>query len=214
LYRGGIKQRAIVGGYKSEFIEPFCDKFYFNKNWKRGSIVRSLLTAIDWLEKYECIISYSDIFYRSKIIKQLINFDQYDISIVYDRKWIDLWTQRFRKPEDDAETFNCDSSKNLLLEIGNRVDNIKDMKDIKGQYMGLTKITPKGWLSINNLLDKLSNDEIDRMDMTSLFRELLKNNINIGCIPTRGNWGEIDQIEDLILYNSLIKNGKIKLEIC
>ena len=49
--------------------------------------------------------------------------------------------KRFKNPLKDAETFNFDK-KNYLKAIG---DKTNSLEKIKGQYMGLFKITPRGW---------------------------------------------------------------------
>ena len=83
------------------------------------------------------ITSYSDIVYSVDTITKLINFS--DIVITYDPNW--LWQMRFNNPLSDAENFRLDGDR--LIEIGLKASSIEE---IEGQYMGLLKFTPAGWL--------------------------------------------------------------------
>ena len=50
---------------------------------------------------------------------------------------------RFKNPLDDAETFV--HKNNELIGIGNRAN---DISEIQAQYMGLIKLSKKGWNAI------------------------------------------------------------------
>ena len=110
---------------------------FYNSRWSETNMVTSLFCAHKWLEKYECIVSYSDIFYKKTAIELLIN-SKSDLAITYDPNWKELWMKRFVNPLTDAETFKI--NKNFLSEIGGVP---KNMREIEGQYMGLLKFSPK-----------------------------------------------------------------------
>jgi L-glutamine-phosphate cytidylyltransferase len=111
-----------------------------------------------------------------------------DLVITYDRAWRSLWSRRFVDPLADAETFGADAS-GRLIEIGNKASSIDE---IRGQYMGLLKFTPRCWKDVEALLATLDAQTCDRLDMTDLLQRLLRRNIAIGTIATDGQWGEID----------------------
>ena len=54
----------------------------------------------------------------------------------------------------------------ILKNIGGKS---KKLSSIQGQYMGLIKFSKVGWNKIENFLNKLNKNEIDRIDMTQLF---------------------------------------------
>jgi choline kinase len=109
----------------------------------------------------------------------------------------------------DAETFRINGA-GELLEIGGRTQTIED---IEGQYMGLLKFTPEAWQAVEDVLATLDAPSRDRLDMTGLLRRLLAaKSITIGTFGTGGEWGEIDNPEDVELYQSMIRAGELTLE--
>jgi L-glutamine-phosphate cytidylyltransferase len=131
-----------------------------------------------------------------------------DLVITYDRAWRSLWSRRFADPLADAETFQADAS-GRLIEIGNKACSVEE---IKGQYMGLLKFTPQGWKDVEALLGTLDTETRDHLDMTGLLRHLLRRNVRIGTIGTDGQWGEIDNPNDLALYERMAREGELVLE--
>ena len=148
------------------------------------------------------VISYSDIVY-SKYAVKIISEAKRRYRNSYDPNWLWLWNMRFQNPLIDAETFEY--KKNILLEIGGKTD---DINNIKGQYMGLLKITPLGWITVKSYLSNISCEIIDKLDMTALFRNLLKEGIIINVVPINDNWYEIDSESDLNVYENLKNCGK------
>ena len=73
--------------------------------------------------------------------------------------------------------------------------------------MGLIKLTPLGWKSVEELLGKLSAAEVDQLDMTSMLRKLLMHDVTVNTVPINGKWYEVDSGHDLIVYNQFIKNN-------
>ena len=198
LNEAGIDDIAIATGYKKEAFSEFSGKRFHNQHWQNSNMVFTLYLCSEWLSKYTCIISYSDIFYQASAIQPLISCSD-EISILYDPQWINLWSKRFHNPLDDAESFRL-SEDGVLIEIGNDAETIDD---IQGQYVGILRITPQGWIKIKSYLDKLSQSELARIDMTTLLSRLIKRDIvQIRPIPIVGPWGEADTPTDLALYNS------------
>ena len=193
LNHTSISEIGIVTGYLKNTFK-YKNRYFVNNNWKNSNMVSSLLTANDWLKNDTCIISYSDIIYEKKIIDQLIK-SKGDIVITYDPNWLNLWKIRFEDPLVDAENFRIKN--NVLENIGGKS---KNLSFIQGQYMGLIKFTKAGWNKVENFLNKLNQNEVDNLDMTQLFKKLLKQGFIINCIAIDGKWLEIDTESDLINY--------------
>ena len=68
--------------------------------------------------------------------------------------------------------------------------------------MGLLKFTPAGWARIERHLDGLSPAAVDRLDMTSLLRQLLAAGIRIDTVAVSEPWFEIDSARDLAVCES------------
>ena len=200
LRDAGIEEIAIVRGYLKETFT--LDLTYFdNSRWNDTNMVRSLIAAEEWLTNRSCIISYSDIVYSSDAVTRLINADG-DIVISYDPNWEQLWKMRFTNPLSDAETFKT-TNDNVLLDIGRRANSINE---IKGQYMGLFKFTQNGWSQIIKGLSDVSDNELDKMDMTTMLNRLINKGTIINTCPIDDDWFEIDTENDLNVYHELLKN--------
>ena len=190
LNKAGISEIGIVTGYKKEITESFGLSCFHNEKWSETNMLRSLYQAKNWLLSDDCIVAYSDIFYTENSIIPLLN-TQADISITYDPNWLDQWTKRFADPLEDAETFSQENG--WLSDIGRQP---KSLDEIKGQYMGIIKFSPKGWEQVEDFLTYLPKS-FDRMDMTSLLSKLIERNVPIRTIATTDEWYEFDSMNDL-----------------
>lgn len=197
LRRAGIEQLAIVRGYRGEsFDEPVC--YFENPRWQQSNMVRTLLAADSWLATEDCIVSYSDIFYSAATVTALAGATG-DLAIAYDPNWHALWAQRFVDPLADAESFRLDAA-GCLETIGERCGSVAE---IEGQYMGLLKFTPAGWAQVRLFVARFGEEEVDRLDMTTLLRLGLQAGWRIAVSPVQGVWGEVDAADDLALYHRL-----------
>jgi choline kinase len=208
LRRGGVDEIGVVRGYRAEMIDFSGLSYFANNRWAETNMVMSLAAAAPWLRSGPVIVSYADIFYRSELVRGLAGAPG-QLVVSYDRAWRRLWTRRFADPLADAETFRINAA-GQLLEIGGKTTRIED---IEGQYMGLLKFTPLAWSAVERLLSTLDAPTRDRLDVTGLLRRLLAENLlSIGTFGTDGHWGEIDNPEDVTLYQRMIKEGELQLD--
>jgi choline kinase len=208
LRRGGADEIGVVRGYRAEKIDFPGLSYFANERWSQTNMVMSLAAAAPWLRAGPVIVSYADIFYRSDLVRSLAGAPG-PLVIAYDRDWRSLWTRRFADPLTDAETFRIDTM-GRLLEIGGKTSRIEE---IEGQYMGLLKFTPEAWSAVETLLAKLDAEIRDRLDMTGLLRRLLsRKELPINTLCTAGQWGEIDNAEDVALYRRMIEAGELLIE--
>jgi len=208
LKRGGVDEISVVRGYRAEMIDFPGLSYFVNGRWAETNMVMSLAAAAPWLRSGPVIVSYADIFYRSELVRSLAGAPG-PLVISYDRAWRRLWTRRFADPLSDAETFRIDTS-GQLLEIGGKTTRIED---IQGQYMGLLKFKPTAWTAVEAVLNTLDAPTRDRLDMTGLLRRLLAGRmLPIGTLGTDGQWGEIDNPQDVALYKNMVREGELLLE--
>jgi len=208
LRRGGMEEIGIVRGYRAEMINFPGLSSFANERWAETNMVMSLAAAASWLRSGPVIVSYADIFYRGELVRGLAGAPG-QLVISYDRAWRRLWTRRFADPLADAETFRIDAA-GQLLEIGGKTTRIDD---IQGQYMGLLKFTPPAWSVVEVLLGTLDARSRDRLDVTGLLRRLLiGKELPIDTFATDGQWGEIDNPQDVALYQTMVKEGELLLE--
>ncbi|MEP2654070.1 MAG: NTP transferase domain-containing protein [Paraglaciecola sp.] len=57
-----IDEVDIITGYRKDNFE-YPTQYFHNEIWDTSNMARSLTKAHTWLEKHDCIISYSDIIY-------------------------------------------------------------------------------------------------------------------------------------------------------
>ena len=207
LRAGGVSTIGIVRGYLGHLIDIKDVTYFENLHWAETNMVMSLVAAAAWLQSGPTVISYADIFYRSDIVRDLVAASG-DLVVAFDRRWRSLWSRRFVDPLSDAETFRTDASGNLI-DIGKRTTQIDD---IEGQYMGLLKFTPKAWSAVEAVLAGVDAKTRGAMDMTTLLRALLGVGFPVSTVGTTGQWGEIDSVADLDLYEKMIKAGDLSLE--
>ena len=190
--KAGVREIIIITGYQSQYLEPWGDIRIYNPRWQNTNMVYSLMCAKDYLVKEDCLVSYSDIFFYSPIVLELINCKS-RLAISYDPNWLDLWSRRFEFPLDDAETFKIDKN-DWLIEIGHKTNKIED---INGQYMGLLKFKCEFW---RNYLPKIH----DNLQMTHFLSNLLELKFSIKAIKNCEPWGEIDSASDLKLMEKIL----------
>jgi len=196
LGAAGINKIAIVTGYKRELIINKGLKEFHNSQWPDTQMVTSLECAKEWLKTDVCIVSYSDIFYSTEIVRALMDCSA-DIAVAYDPNWLKLWQKRFNNPLDDAETFRFTENQKLT-EIGNKPNSIDE---INGQYMGLIRYSPAGWSEVERIRSQMVSVEKDRMHMTGLLQKVIDANlVSIQALPCFEEWGEIDSADDLNAY--------------
>ena len=196
LRGSGIKEIAIVTGYKHEMLANRGLVEFHNPRWAETNMVSSLTCATDWLQTEPCIVSYSDIFYTRSAVESLMNSTA-SLAVTYDPNWLQLWINRFGDPLLDAETFRL-TPDGCLSEIGSKP---KTLDEVQGQYMGLILFTPEGWAEVVRIRAALNEEECDRMHMTGTLQKVIDGRqISITAISYTGEWGEVDSIEDLSVY--------------
>ena len=170
LKEAGIEEIGIVTGYKRELLSRYGLKEFHNTRWANTQMVSSLEYASEWLHSSQCIVSYSDIFYKPQAVSLLMESNS-EIAITYDPNWRTLWENRFSNPLEDAETFRLNKD-NAVTEIGSKPRNLEE---VEGQYMGLLYFTPKSWRELMNIRSKLSQNHSDKMHMTSALQKIINN---------------------------------------
>ena len=94
----------------------------------------------------------------------------------------------------DAETFKI--KKNNLVQIG---DKTKNLKEIQGQYMGVFKITPRGWQNNKKTFKKIKY--FKSYDITKLLKSLISEKKNlVKVVKYKDKWFEVDTYKDYKIF--------------
>ena len=192
-----IQKIFLVSGYKSSKIKKKNIIKIKNENYKTTNMLYSLFKLRKLFDgNNDLIISYGDIIYKNDVLKKLINSRE-QLSTVIDTDWYSYWKVRMENPLDDAESLKL-SKKYYITDIGKKV---KNLKDIKGQYIGLTKISKniakkilKVWVDLNS---KNNANKTNNLYITDFLRILIKRKFKIKAIPVKRGWLEFDEPSDL-----------------
>lgn len=200
LASAGVTDVHVVTGYCSEVIQSHAAyPTLHNPRWRDTNMVGSLLLAAPILRTEPVLVCYADIVYSDRVIRAIASSSA-PVAIAYDRHWMSLWNLRFANPLDDAECFRLDG--NCVHTIGGRAHAAVE---IEGQYMGLLKFHPEGWAQVEAHLSTLRPSEIDRLDMTGMLARLIAEGGQIRAVPVEGQWCEVDNPEDVAVYEARIK---------
>jgi len=196
LRASGIDEILIVGGWQAAALDCLALPVRVNPHWASGNMVRSLLQAADWLQSAPTLIVYGDCAYSAAAIASALDAPDADILLPVDRDWLRLWSIRLADPLSDAESLAL--ADGFIRDIGRRP---VPMAQIEGQFMGLLRVSRRGWQSIAAFLAALARDHgeaaVDRLDMTGLLQQLIAAGHRVAAQPTAGGWVEIDSPEDL-----------------
>lgn len=204
LNNSGINDISIVGGYKFDVLKAHLEgkgiRYYENTEYAKTNMVHSLFCAKPEMTD-DVIISYSDIVYTERVVRELMN-ESSPISVVTDRKWIDLWKLRMDNPLDDAESLKLDGQNNVI-ELGKKTTNYSD---ISGQYIGLIKIRKGAWRKVIDFYSSLDpkslydGKDLNNMFMTSFLQNIIDQVMPVKAVMIDGGWLEIDSLSDLNAY--------------
>lgn len=198
LKKNKISKIGIITGYRDKMIKKEKIKTFHNSLWSHTNMLYSLFQADEWLSKYTCVITYSDIIYSEDAIK-LLKSDKNPFSVISVSNWKKIWKLRFSKPLSDLESFKV-SRNNFLVHIGSKE---KNLNNIQGQYSGIFKISPPIWKKIKKIIIRMNKKKFYKLDMTNFFKILLKERIKIKVIEFNKNWFEFDTRLDLRAYEKL-----------
>jgi choline kinase len=198
LKSGGIHAIAVVTGYLAGLVEKACRlPVFHNSEWESTGIFHSMLAATAWLEAGPVIISYGDIFYSAETVRRLAAA-RGDIVLAFDPNWWSLWSARSLDPLSDAESFKVEAD-GRIVDIGRQ---ISDRLEASGQYMGLLKLTPRGFANLTSSANHTRSSH-RRLDMTGALRAAIAAGHEVRGVERQGAWGEVDTPADLDLYERM-----------
>ena len=198
LHTAGIDAVALVGGYRCRLLRRTELTMFENPVWHRTNMVASLRAGAAWLRRTTSLVTYGDIVYHPSLVSALQGCEA-DVAITYDVLWRPLWEARFDRPELDAESLRL--ARGHVVEIGRHRPSLDH---IQGQYMGLLRITPRGWWEIERHLARAPVSEVARIDTTTLLGRLVDSGVPVAAVPVHGRWCEVDRPSDLVLYERMV----------
>ena len=189
----------MVVGYKKEKFKNGDLNYIENKNYRNNNILESLFYAKS-LMKDNCLISYSDIIFKKKIVKKLLK-SKNSISVLVDTNWKKNYKGRTMHPISQAENVFFDK-KNNLIKVGK---NLLESES-NGEFIGMLKINKVGcklfkkyyYIAKKKYRNKpfYNAKNIKKAYLTDFFNFLISKKIKIKCVKVKNNWMEIDTVQD------------------
>jgi len=195
----GITEIIVIRGYKKEVINYTGVKYIYNQNYRRNNILESLMYAENDMDG-EFIATYSDILFKTSVVRALLE-SKADISVVTDIVWKAHYKKRFQHPMEEAEKVIV--SNNRVVEIGKATNP----NEAYGEFIGLAKFTNTGAEILKTNYKRVVAEfgkrqfhtapSIEQAYLTDMFQELIDKGYTISNVDIKGQWMELDTVEDI-----------------
>ena len=211
----GIKNIAVIRGYKKDKIRYKGLKYFENTDYRNNNILNSIFYAEKFING-NIIISYSDILFDNIVVQRALNSD-HDISVVVDIDWRGYYVGRKDHPISEAE--------NVIFNSNNEVEKIGKIntgnQEVHGEFIGMIKLSDYGTKIFKEHFHRLKkiywNKPFQRAKtfqhayLTDFIQELVDIGIKVHCVIIESGWKEIDTVGDykkaLVGFNKkFIKN--------
>lgn len=213
LRKAGIEDIHVVTGYRADAFDAYDVTCWHNPDWNSTNMIASLMAARTVLDDVsdDTLIAYTDLVYQPDLIAGLAARAG-SIVLKIDLRWEQLWKLRMENPYDDAETLTYNAA-GRVTGLGLKISS---PADVQGQYMGLLKVTPDGAAALTNFWDRAATQpdwalgkQKNAAYMTDILRGLIDAGVEVQADFTEGGWFEVDTCEDLAVYESAVKDGKM-----
>lgn len=206
-------KQAVVGGYMYPKLELQGRRLYINSDFRTTNMVYTLFSASDFMcGNEDLLICYGDIIFEQAVLAAAIRSDA-PLSVVSDRRWDELWSQRMEDPLADAETFKINKETGLVAELG-KVPVAKS--EVEGQFIGMVKVRADKVSAFRQEYESLleQSEDADHFSKTMYMTEFIQRLIDVGWdvspVHIDGGWCEIDTTDDYYFCESkLLKTGRI-----
>ena len=180
----------FIAGYQiDEIVSKYPDlNFTINSKWEKTGPIVSLLEA-KVPDNSHCIVSYSDILFRERTVKDLINLDA-DICIAVDSSWKERYSSRTPEDMDCSEKIIISEDKLL-----NSSTNIST-ENANAEFIGLLTLKPNVMRFLREKSELFPSDMF-RANLTYLLEFLKNHNFNVSAVDVKGDWAELNNVHDL-----------------
>ncbi|MCC2670041.1 MAG: pepM [Armatimonadetes bacterium] len=208
----GIKDVAVVRGYKKEAFTLTTPRYYDNDEYETTGEVVSLFAAEPEL-RGRVVVLYSDVLFDQGILEKLLKSEG-DVNIVVDRAWYDHLQagQTTDRPYEDLVVtegapnsgyrYFPGQSENRVLRIGHDLAR----EECHGEFIGLIMLSPEGTEALRAIYrDTMAGDpeapfheapRLQQAKLTDLIQKLIESGQTVQAVDTYKGWTEIDTFED------------------
>lgn len=208
----GIKDIAVVRGYRAEAIQLPNVRYYENAHFQESYILSSFFCAQPEI-RGRVILLYGDILFDRSLLEKLLQSSA-DISVLVDQAWRDAYAQGLVPPDLERELVTMkeppqstyryipSGSNHSVLKMGQNLDRAQ----VHGEFIGLTMLSSKGSEIFCQEYARLQTSGLDRplheapslkmASLTDMLQELIERGHPVKAVDTYKGWMEIDTFED------------------
>ncbi len=193
----GVKDLAVVRGYKKAAVNLTNVKYFDNDAYATTQEVASLACAVEAVEG-DVIVSYGDVLLKKYIVQELVETDD-DFVVMVDSNYHE---SRNKGRAADYVTCSEPSSKRAFY---NTV-TLKSVRpesdaDVHGEWMGVVKFSQRGAKVVADKLRGLASEpeRLRTMKLPDLLQMLVQGGHAVRVIYTSGHWLDVDSVDDVLV---------------
>jgi len=209
LQQAGVRQIAVVRGYKKEQIALPNVRYYDNDAFEESGELESLLRAGAELSG-AVVVMYGDILFDRNILERLLQSAD-DITLVCDRSWPDTragreaagWDLVVESPTPRRHhRFLADAQPVRVSRIGATIDPAL----ATAEFIGMAKLSARGCQILGEVYRELRELGDDRpvhespslrtAKLTDLLHEVIRRGHAIASVGIYQGWLEVDTFDD------------------
>ena len=214
----GVKEVAVVRGYKKDAIKIPNARFYDNDEFATTNEAFSLFRAAKEL-KGPFLFLYGDILFERSHLEKLLKSPA-DVSIVVDRAYGETGRPESNRGTPDLVTLQ-DAQESGYRFLGAeaphqvaKVGRTIAPAQANGEFVGMAMFSAKGARALTDCYSQLSEtqkgsfheaDSLRNASFTDLVQELIDRGTEVRAIDVYKGWLEIDTFEDYRRAWALIK---------
>jgi phosphoenolpyruvate phosphomutase len=214
----GVKDIAVVRGYKKEAINLPNVRYYDNDQFATTNEVESLFTAKKELGG-SFLFLYGDILFEKGHVEKLLKSPA-DISLLVDRAWKDTSGAapagrgapdlvKLDDPQESGYRFVGAEAPHKVAQIGRNIPQA----EAQGEFIGMAMFTQKGARSLTDVYGQLVEQKgkvheaasLKEASFTDLLQEVIRRGNEVQAIDVYNGWLEIDTFDDYKRAWALIK---------
>ena len=214
----GIKDVAVVRGYKKDAIKLPNARFYDNDEFATTNEAFSLFRAAKEL-KGPFLFLYGDILFERSHLEKLLKSPA-DVSIVVDRAYGETGRPEsnrgtpdlvvLKDAQESGYRFLGAEAPHQVAKVGRTIEP----SAASGEFVGMAMFTAKGARTLTDCYQQLSEtqkgnfheaDSLRHASFTDLVQELIDRGSEVRAIDVYKGWLEIDTFEDYRRAWALIK---------
>jgi phosphoenolpyruvate phosphomutase len=193
----GVKDLAVVRGYKKETVNLPNVKYFDNDEYATTQEVSSLACALEAIDG-DVIVSYGDVLLKKYIVAELVETED-DFVVMVDSNYQDS-----RNRARDCDYVAC-SEPSTQRAFYNTI-TLKRIRptnpdEVTGEWMGIVKFSPNGSRIVAQKLRVLAEDppRLRALKLQELLQLLLDEGHSIRVVYTSGHWLDVDSVDDVLV---------------